>query len=933
MTEASNKSTEENTFPAGGMTAEEYRQRAKDVVDYLVDYLQNIRERRVFPDVQPGYMQNLVPGEAPTRPDKWEDIFADVERVIMPGVTHWQSPYMHAYFPALNSYPSLLGDMLADAISCLGFTWASSPACTELETIVMDWLGKMLGMPSCFLHGDRNSKSMGGGCIQTTASDCTFVTLLAARTEAIRRAKAQQPDLEDAEINGRLIGYCSDQAHSSVEKAGLIGLVKMRFLLSDEGLSLRGDTLQEAITLDRERGFIPFYVCATLGTTGACAFDNLMEIGPVCEREHVWLHIDAAYAGTAFICPEYRSLMSGIDYADSFAFNPSKWMMVHFDCSAMWVKDARALHRTFNVEPLYLQHENSGAAIDYMHWQIALSRRFRSLKLWFVLRCFGVEGLQRHIRRGVDLAKRFELLVRADRRFEVTAKRVLGMIVFRIAGANELTENLLKRLNKQGLIHMVPASLKGKYVIRFTVTSQFTTEADIDRDWKLITDMAAVVLEDSLGEEDISVEENDEEDDENEKGAMLISKVADGDVVSTPLKHNSHLPSNGDVVARKRPAFVIPHAKGASTRRREFGISLLLSNVPMSPKVVNGSFAALFDDNNLDIDKLARQLIVGGEFIRLSPRKRGKLAFYDKQMSLDYSVLGDRKDNQYRMKMMGSLDSKIDDILEFGSKAQADNQRTKRKGGPYRGVDEEAEDGDSPDEAFKRNGDTSLDGGSEIPLGRFEKMGLQDEIILDQESWDTGHVDRKTVKVASGVNSVRSLMEIQSKFQDRDHTDFEGGGYWACEVKPETSGVVEEMFKGAGTSSQDGVKTSTNSSSQTSRSQRGSSRSVLEISKAVCSKMKDVFTMFPSNSSSVAHHTISPVPPVVPVTAQTSNVAQSGIPIALATTSQSISYCSLPGSPFEYCVRGYCKYCGSAVTADGTRSKTPTQVIKAKTDL
>lgn len=697
MSESDSAKTQLPVFPPGGMTAEEYRQRAKDMVDYIADYLQQIRERRVFPDVKPGYMQSLVPDAAPTLPDTWEDIFADVERVIMPGVTHWQSPYMHAYFPALNSYPSLLGDMLANAISSLGFTWASSPACTELETIVMDWLGKMLGMPSCFLHGDRHSRSMGGGCIQTTASECTFVALLAARTEAIKHYKVGQPDLEDAEVNGRLIGYCSDQAHSSVEKAGLIGLVKMRFLHSDGNLSLRGDTLQEAITADREMGLIPFYVCATLGTTGACAFDNLREIGPVCDRERVWLHIDAAYAGSAFICPEYRSWMSGIEFADSFAFNPSKWLMVHFDCSAMWVKDATALHRTFNVEPLYLQHENSGAAIDYMHWQIALSRRFRSLKLWFVLRCFGVEGLQKHIRRGVELARKFEGLVRSDVRFEVAAPRHLGMVVFRIAGANELTEELLKRLNKQGKVHMVPASLKGNYVIRFTVTSQFTTEADIERDWQVITDMTQLVLQEALARQEICVDESEEDNDDEDKDEALTSNMADGDGGSKqnegiPSKHGS-LVSNGEVVARKRPVLhSFSHPKGAAHRRREFGISLLLSNVPMSPKVVNGSFAALFDGNNLDLDKLARQLIVGGEFIRFSPRKRGKLSVYDKQMSLDYNVLGDRRDNSHRMKMMGSLDSKIDDILEFGSKAQAEGQRKPRQGEIYTEVDEEEEE-------------------------------------------------------------------------------------------------------------------------------------------------------------------------------------------------------------------------------------------------
>ncbi|RUS75501.1 hypothetical protein EGW08_016735, partial [Elysia chlorotica] len=556
---------------------------------------------------------------------------ADVKRVIMPGVTHWQSPYMHAYFPALNCYPSMLGDMLADAINCLGFTWASSPACTELETIVMDWLGKMLGLPSCFLHANGG---MGGGCIQTTASECTFVTLLAARTEAIRRYKLVDPSVEDADINGRLMGYCSDQAHSSVEKAGLIGLVKLRFLSSDENLSLRGEKLQEAITADRKSGYIPFFVCATLGTTGACAFDILTEIGPICESERLWLHIDAAYAGSAFICPEYRKWMEGIEYADSLAFNPSKWLMVHFDCSALWLKDARALHRTFNVEPLYLQHENSGERggggkeREGEHWQIALSRRFRSLKLWFVLRTFGVERLQQHIRKGVRLAIQFEEFVQSDPRFEVTAPRHLGMVVFRLAGPNDLTEQLLKRLNKQGKVHMVPASLKGKYVIRFTVTSQFTTEADIKRD-----------------------------------GTRPNSNPND----QPPSKENA---VTAPVTKRKPNLHLMTHAKaGNSKRNSEYGISLLLSNVPMSPKIVNGSFAAMFEgDVCKELGEVTRHLSVGGEFLRPSPRRRGKLGDQEKQMSLDYSVLERHRSGFSKtMVAMGSLDSKIDEILEIGS--------------------------------------------------------------------------------------------------------------------------------------------------------------------------------------------------------------------------------------------------------------------------
>ncbi|KAI0214767.1 Histidine decarboxylase, partial [Lamellibrachia satsuma] len=597
----------------------------KEMVDYIADYLENIRSRRVFPDVSPGYMRKLVPDSAPEKGEDWEDIFNDIERVIMPGMTHWQSPHMHAYFPALNSYPSLLGDMLADAVGCLGFTWASSPACTELETIVMDWLGKMIGLPPVFLHS--NEQTMGGGVIQTTASEATLVALLAARSDIIKRYKAMNPDLDDSEINARLVAYCSDQAHSSVEKAGLIGLVKLRLLESDDTLSLRGAVLRAAIKEDRDAGLIPFYLCATLGTTGACAFDKLTELGPICEDEGIWLHIDAAYAGTAFICPEYRYVMNGIEHAQSFAFNPSKWMMVHFDCTAMWVKNSGALHRTFNVQPLYLRHENTGAAIDYMHWQIPLSRRFRSLKLWFVLRSFGVVGLQAHVRKGVRLSKKFEFLVRDDVRFEIPAQRLLGMVVFRLKGENVLTEMLLKELNRSGKVHMVPAALKGKYVIRFTVTSMNTTEGDIEQDWRTIQQMATVISCRFSEEPEQETEEDEEEDEEEEH--------------------------------EKEPAVL------KSMTKKEFGMSLILSNVPMSPKVINGSFAALFD-TKIIIERYARHIEQGivdfnGRPIRLSPRKR--LKDHSKQYSLDLNTVLPAKPSRYRFKQ-GSLDSKIEEIFD-----------------------------------------------------------------------------------------------------------------------------------------------------------------------------------------------------------------------------------------------------------------------------
>ncbi|XP_063237906.1 histidine decarboxylase [Bacillus rossius redtenbacheri] len=597
------------------MDFDEYRRRGKEMVDYIADYLENIRERRVFPDVKPGYLRALVPASAPVDPESWDAIMADVERVVMPGVTHWQSPHMHAYYPLLSSFPSLLGDMLADAINCLGFTWAASPACTELETAVMDWLGKMIGLPDDFLHS--RSDSRGGGVIQTTACEATLVSLLAGRSEAIRRQLALL-DQEPAEVHGRLVAYCSDQAHSSVEKSGLIGLVKMRYLESDDNLSLRGDRLLEAIRKDQERGLIPFWLCATLGTTGACAFDNLMELGPICEKHQLWLHVDAAYAGTAFICPEFRHWLNGVQFASSFAFNPSKWMLVHFDCTAMWVKDSSALHRTFNVEPLYLKHENSGLAIDYMHWQIPLSKRFRALKLWFVIRSYGIKGLQRHVREGVRLAQRMEALVRADARFEVPAPRHLGLVVFRLRGADELTERLLKRLNSRGRVHCVPASLKGRYVVRFVVTSARTTARDIARDWQEVEDTAAAVLEQARGAR-----------------------------ARVPLAETRELNEN-------------------------FGSSLLLANSPMSPKIVNGSFAAIFDHG----DNLARQL--ASSF--------GRLRFDQDSPAIRRRVRG--------MLVSGkqlSLDSRMDLVTSLASGAAA---------GPSCGhLEETPEDEDNPPQA------------------------------------------------------------------------------------------------------------------------------------------------------------------------------------------------------------------------------------------
>ncbi|KAG0711054.1 Tyrosine decarboxylase [Chionoecetes opilio] len=446
------------------MDSTEFRQRGKEMVDYIANYLDTIEERRVTPAIEPGYLRSLVPSEAPKKPEQWDDIMKDVEDKIMPGVTHWQHPRFHAYFPAGNSYPSLLGDMLSDGLGCIGFSWAASPACTELETI-------------------------------GSASECVLVSLLAARAHTMRQLKKQHPFLEEGVLLSKMMAYCSKEAHSCVEKAAMMAFVKLRILEPDENQSLRGATLQQVMQEDRAMGLVPFYVETTLGTTSCCSFDNLAEIGPVCEEFGAWLHVDGAYGGNSFICPELRGPMRGIEYASSFNFNPNKFMLTHFDCSLMWVRDRFKLTQALVVDPLYLQHSYSDKSIDYRHWGIPLSRRFRALKLWFVIRSFGIDGLQKYIREHCRLARRFEAHVKKESRFEVASPVLLGLVCFRLRGSNDINQKLLSSINASGKLHMVPASLNDKYVIRFCVCRQTATEEDIDYAWEVIKQFASDVLE------------------------------------------------------------------------------------------------------------------------------------------------------------------------------------------------------------------------------------------------------------------------------------------------------------------------------------------------------------------------------------------------------------------------------------------------------
>ncbi|KAJ8631403.1 hypothetical protein MRB53_024726 [Persea americana] len=447
--------------------------------------------------VEPGYLKKCLPDTAPYNPESMETIMKDIQNHIVPGLTHWQSPNYFAYFPSSGSTSGFLGEMLSTGFNVVGFNWMSSPAATELETIVMDWLGKMLKLPNSFLFSGN-----GGGVLQGTTCEAILCTLTAARDRKLNGI--------GRENIGRLVVYGSDQTHCALQKAAQIAGINpsnFRAVATSKktNFGLSPESLTAAIVKDLESGLVPLFLCPTVGTTSSTAVDP---IGPLCDvaKEYgLWVHIDAAYAGSACICPEFRHFIDGVESADSFSFNAHKWFFTTLDCCCLWVKDPSALVKSLSTNPEYLRNKatESKQVVDYKDWQIALSRLFRSMKLWMVLRTYGVANLRNFLRTHVKMAKHFEGLVAMDKRFEIVVPRNFAMVCFRLlppaddgengsadGRANELNRKLLEAINSSGRIYMTHAVVGGTYMIRFAVGATLTEDRHVNLAWKVVKEHA-----------------------------------------------------------------------------------------------------------------------------------------------------------------------------------------------------------------------------------------------------------------------------------------------------------------------------------------------------------------------------------------------------------------------------------------------------------
>lgn len=468
------------------MKKEEFRKYGYQLIDWIADYLEKVENYPVKSTVKPGEIKSQLPASPPLHPEGLDRIMEDFEKIIVPGLTHWQHPGWFAYFPSNNSPASILGELLSAGLGIQGMVWQTSPSATELEEVVMDWLRQMIGLPDGY-----------AGVIQDTASTATLCALLAAREKATGQTVNEQG------FSGVLRVYASREAHSSVEKGAKIagfGKKNLVYIPVDDEFAMIPGELEKAIEADLRAGYRPACVVATVGTTSSGAVDPLKPIGEICRKYGVWLHVDAAYAGTAAILPEKRWVLEGVEYADSLVFNPHKWMLTNFDCSAFFVRDAQQLTRTFEIHPEYLKTGVDAVVKNFRDWGIQLGRRFRALKLWFVIRDYGVEGIKKIIRRHIHLAELFRDELKQDRRFEILAPVYFSLVCFRLNDGrpeeelNALNQRLLEAINSTGRVFLTHTTLNGKYTLRLVVGQRTTEERHVRQALEIIKAKADEVL-------------------------------------------------------------------------------------------------------------------------------------------------------------------------------------------------------------------------------------------------------------------------------------------------------------------------------------------------------------------------------------------------------------------------------------------------------
>ncbi len=470
------------------MLPDEFRRHAHQLADWMADYFEHVAQLPVTPELQPGDIRRRLPSAPPEEAEPFERLFADFKSIVLPGMTLWNHPGWFAYFPANNSPPSVLAEMLTATLGAQCMSWATSPAATELEQVVMEWLRQMIGLPDQFV-----------GVIQDTASTATLVAVLCAR----ERATAHRAGSTGLGATGALLTvYASTEAHSSVDKAVKLagyGLEQLRRIPVDTAYAMQPEALARAIAADLAAGHVPACVVATVGTTSSTAIDPLPEIATICARHGIWLHLDAAYAGTAAILPELRRHFEGLEQADSFVFNPHKWMLVNFDCSAYFVRDPQTLLRTFEIAPEYLRTRQDAQVVNFRDWGIQLGRRFRALKLWFVIRSYGVEGLRRLVRNHIQLAQELASRIEATSNFELLAPVPFGLVCFRFrppgvtasSAIDDANRELLARVNSTRRVHLTHTLLDGRYTIRMAIGQRQTQLKHVEEAWRLIQEAAS----------------------------------------------------------------------------------------------------------------------------------------------------------------------------------------------------------------------------------------------------------------------------------------------------------------------------------------------------------------------------------------------------------------------------------------------------------